>query len=446
MRKIPSYIDVYEDATAGINEDCVSFKVKKSFDLRLAERISRRATLFHIERKKGPPRTLTYAGSNGCIEKINCSLSFVRSFVKPKKRYLVTTDYADNVIQILLDFENHFTLPLPPRNPCFLGFKNGYYAICDGTFHKNSACGGTYPGYQRYFLQTDFLKNRVCVAAREAAASKVTFPEPYEELLRCVSVLVSGYAVQRNLLWCNSCLMTDLLQLILSALLPQPGAVTTLQITDAKPDFQEAAESDCHAVIVTIRDVKNLSATAWKKLSILATSRKPTLINANFMPLMAPDADPEGLLKSSLHLVTDSSQNYDFVNYMKTDSNLIAAIASDSMRFLHGFINRIEPESAPDIDTLLRRPDPNDIPAMAKEFLKIATIETDSDGDYIEQRNDFCVKLSKYVEEAGGDPKKVSHLGIGVHLKNLGVKTDGVKLPGRKNKVVCLIQRKWKQK
>ncbi len=371
-------------------------------------------------------------------------MSKLRSFIKPKKRYLVTQDYADNVIQILLDSKNHLTLPLPPRDPCFLGFNNGFYAICNGTFYKNSASGGTYPGYQRYFVNTDFVKNRACVAAREAAASKVPFPEPYEELLRCVSVLISGYAVQRNLLWCNNRVMTDLLQFILSALLHQSGAVTMLQITDAKPDFQEAAESDCHAVIVTIRDAKNLSATAWKKLALLAASRKPTLINANFMPLMAPDADPEGLLRSSLHLVTDARQNYDFVNYLKTDPNMIGAIASDSMRFLNGFINRIEPESAPDIDALLRRPDPNDILAMTEEFLKTATLETDSEIDYIEQRNDFCVKLSKYVEEAGGNPKIVSHLGIGVHLKNLGVKTDGVKPPGRKYKVICLTHRKWK--
>ena len=113
------------------------------------------------------------------------------------------------------------------------------------------------------------------------------------------------------------------------------------------------------------------------------------------------------------------------------------------MRFLHGFINRIEPESEPNIDALLRRPDPNDIPKMVKEFIELATIETNQDSDYIEQTADFCKRLSMYVESAGGDPKRVKPRGVGKYLDDLGIAKDEVKPPNRKGKVMALLKRKW---
>lgn len=443
MREMPELIAIWDEPTAGIR-DCgdVVYKMKKDLAQGLVEHIAKRNALYYSGCGNNANKKLVTIGANShCVETISCPSAFIKLHVKKRDRHQVTDEVEKKVMNLLFDRENGFVSPLPPRETQYLAFLNGYYDIHRGKFYNDRF----YPGYQRWAVQTNYIKRKQSALQREEIANAVGSPESYQDMLRCIGPLLSGYPVQRSLMWCSH-RVADLLQHILTSLLPQDGAMTVLHVNDATPDYQRAAKSDCHAVVVCIANSSELTSTAWKKLLLLAEVHKPTLIKSSFLPFMKYDVDPDGLLKGSLHLVPADIITADFASNLLAKPDWLAVLASDSMRFLYEFINRVEPDVAPDIDEMLARPDPSDICGMTAEFLRAATVETEYDTDVIEQRNDFCVKLAQFVEESGGDPKKVTHQGIGVHLKRLGVKTDEVKLPGRKNKIVCLINRKWKLK
>lgn len=268
--------------------------------------------------------------------------------------------------------------------------------------------------------------------------------EEYEALLRCLSALLSGYPVQRCLFWCSDAHTADLLQSILKALLPQDDAITELYLTDSKSEFEDAIKSDAHATFIRIRNATELSGMAWKKLKILAEAKKPSLVVTAFKPFLPYDVDSDGTLKNSLFLMPVVTKATEFANNLQTKPDWLAVLASESVRFLHEFINRVEPDTAPGIDELLAQPDPNNIPAMIRRFLKELTEETPLEVDVITLQ-DFCTRLSLYSEEAGGNPKHITLNGVGKYLSDLGISKRTIKLPGRKTKVMCLVKRKWKE-
>lgn len=440
-RKYISYWKKYEDPTAMIRHYGSSYKLKKSVELCLAERIAKRSTVYFDGRLDDKNFTLCQRKIGcHCLETVNDLQVFVKTYAKSNERHLVTSAIATAVIKALTDPDNDLACHLQPRESRYVGFLNGFFDMCSGKFKKMLPNSGAYPGYQRFEIQSNFLKPNCCNTKLEDLA--IMTGASIEGLLRPLGALLSGYPVQRCLLWCNQTRIADLLQLILMSLLPQAGAVIRLNVTDATPDFQSVAKRDCHAILVHFRSAKELTTTAWKKLQVLAKAQKPTLIIASFNPFMAHDADPDGLLKECLYLIPAAPKATEFANNLQTKPDWLAVLASESVRFLHELINAIEPDTAPNIDELLTRPDPNDIPAMIEAFLKEKTEDTPYETCIIPLK-EFCNTLAVYVENAGGDPKRVTPNGVGKFLGDLGVNKKTVKLPGSKSKVMALIKRRW---
>lgn len=433
FNKIPEFIIIYEDAIAGIKRDesLIRLKMKKSLGLKLARKVTKKRMIYRKGQANSPNPKFYYQDFNYPVPISIADLGvFLRSCVKPHKRSLVTKQIVEEVTTHWLDASLGLTKPLPQVNHRYPVLINGYFDILKRAWHKYKYQKYN-PGNAHFIIHAEYSKKDCLINT--------------PQLLVVLGQTTTGFRMKRNLDWCNSNIGDSIVR-FLKVVLPDNGAVHELSISALKPDYHDAAVSDSNCEILKITEAKDISATLFAKLKILAQSQKPVLIVSDFLPFVPDGVNNDDAMKiqDSIRILTNvASEELREINLSNPEK--VSEIVSSSLRAVSDSVNSIEGDICPEAKNLFEHGDPNNTKDMLLKLYD-AEIEDSGDSNDIITVQDLTEKLSAFVNSAGGDGSKISVNGVGKFLNDLKIRKDDVKLPIRKSKVKAIIGYKWKIK
>ncbi len=447
--KIISYAYVHSSPTAGIgkekdNNDYFSYKVKNRYK-QLAKKIKKKG--FPIYRKgrfnnKNP--SFYIREPTGRYARITDLLRFIKEAMPIRRRGEITEDDVPGIINYWKNPDYEFTTELPNQDTQYVLMLNGNFDMNYGKFREFEPLCKNNPGYRRFVVNATYVKETP------------DWVEDIDPVMPSLMQLVTGIAIQHRFIWLTNKELRSFFIMVLEAVLPDSGAYQCLPSSANKSDYQDAADSDCHCVIVRVDSASELTNTFWDKLKVLADKQKPVLILADFLPFLVRDdsndnkasdgKDNKGVtlakyLQKHLYIEPESMP----ISNLPTEitDEIANTLVSSALRKLFLKINAVEPDICPEVDAIFARPDPNDIPKMIAWYIKNKTHHTEVDTDVI-QLKEFAERLKAEIIKSGGDEKKYTSIGLGRKLKKLGIKTTEQKLATTKGKVSVLVGYKWK--
>ncbi len=446
--KIISYAYMHSSPTAGIGKDkktsgSGSIKVK-FYEKVLAKEISEK---HHIYKKGGAnskkPQFYT-CNEDTCYKPIIDVQRFLKENVKIHQRHEITEKVTAGVISYWRDPYYDYTDELPDQDTQYVLMLNGNFDMNYGKFREFKPLCKNNPGYRRFVVNATYVKETP------------DWVEDIDPVMPSLMQLVTGIAIQRRFIWFTNKELRSFFLMVLEAVLPDSGAYQCLPSSANKSDYQDAADSDCHCVIVRVDSASELTNTFWDKLKVLADKQKPVLILADFLPFLVRDdsndnkasdgKDNKGVtlakyLQKHLYIEPESMP----ISNLPTEitDEIANTLVSSALRKLFLKINAVEPDNCPEVDAIFARPDPNKIPEMIAWYIKNKTHHTEVDTDVI-QLKEFAERLKAEIIKSGGDEKKYTSIGLGMKLKKLGIKTTEQKLATTKGKVSVLVGYKWK--
>ncbi len=432
-RKLRGLFQMLSYPTAGIGKDkktsgSGSTKVK-IFEKVLAKNISKKRYIYRKGRANSKKPEFFTSDEYFCPKPIISVQRFLKENVEEHQRHEITEKVTTSVISYWRDPYYGYTHELPNQDRNYVLMRNGYYDMYYGEFREFKLNKKENPGDRRFLVNATYVEETPGWV-EELAPILPSWGQP-----------VTGVGTERGLIWNPYNNINNFLIELLRAVFPDSDAYQYLFPNSPTPDYQKAAESDCHCIIVKVASASELTESLWKKLLLLSERKMPVLIVAEFLPFLPPDCDALAKqLQKCLYIVPESMNAA--VLPAEVTEEVTNALVSSAIRELFHKINAIEPDTCPEVDEMFSRPDPNDVRAMLEWLFAKRIIHTAQSSDAISVQ-DITVRLKEINAMFGGDPEKYTVNGIGKYLKDLGIKKEERKFPTTKGKVSVVVGYKW---
>lgn len=333
-----------------------------------------------------------YSKKRGTILTVDNEEEFLRKRVKKKLKKDINADVIAEFNKILKeDVEGYWRSKLEKRDRSIVLLKNCWFDI--GRCYSGTLSWGYVPGFQRWRLDVEMHE-------------EPERPREIDEIKLVIGEVVSGYVLNAPVKWCD--IKTgEMIEEMARTAYPYMGPIAYLNAcSNTMDDFAKVVAADVVAVMIDGITLDTWTSAVRERVGLLVKAGIPTVVRADFLPIMPIGDDADSI-----------SKEITVVKRIDAPITNAEQFISDALYSLAWAVQMHVKHQEVEIG-VFARPNPNDIPAMLRQFIKERLRLTKQECDVIFLQ-EILSEFKKYVNEAGGRGDNIVLQSLGIQIKKV---------------------------